>query len=128
MSWWSVGQLIGILVGFVIGGVLAGIGKWRLAFIVTGIPGLFLAFLAWKLREPRRNEADEEEIALYPYTLGEVAEIEEPPCTIHASSNVVSQLGQLLRIITLAVLIILHIFAYFVLGVNVVFLPTFLHQ
>src|SRR6266446_9120440 len=53
MSWWSVGQLVGILVGFVIGGVLAGIGKWRLAFIFTGIPGLFLAFLAWKLREPR---------------------------------------------------------------------------
>jgi MFS family permease len=42
---WSVGQLIGILVGFVIGGVLAGIGKWRLAFFFTGIPGLFLAFL-----------------------------------------------------------------------------------
>src|SRR5712692_3119107 len=89
MSWWSVGQLVGILVGFVIGGELAGIfiGSWRLAFVFTGIPGLFLAFLAWKLREPRRNEADEEEIALYPYTLGEVAEIEEPPRTIHVSSN-----------------------------------------
>src|SRR5229473_4221750 len=100
MSWWSVGQLVGILIGFVIGGELAGIfvGSWRLAFVFTGIPGLFLAFLAWKLREPRRNEADEEEIALYPYTLGEVAEIEEPPRTIHVSSNVVSQLGTLLRI------------------------------
>jgi len=130
MSWWSVGQLVGILVGFVIGGELAGIfiGSWRLAFVFTGIPGLFLAFLAWKLREPRRNEADEEEIALYPYTLGEVAEIEEPPRTIHVSSNVVSQLGTLLRIKTLVVLIIMQIFAYFVLGVNVVFLPTFLQQ
>lgn len=130
MSWWSVGQLVGILVGFVIGGELAGIfiGSWRLAFVFTGIPGLFLAFLAWKLREPRRNEADEEAIALYPYTLGEVAEIEEPPRTIHVSSNVVSQLGTLLRIKTLVVLIIMQIFAYFVLGVNVVFLPTFLQQ
>src|SRR5260370_4192026 len=66
MSWWSVGQLVGILIGFVIGGEVAGIfvGSWRLAFIFTGIPGLFLAFLAWKLREPRRNEADEEEIPL----------------------------------------------------------------
>jgi len=130
MSWWSVGQLVGILVGFVIGGELAVIfiGSWRLAFVFTGIPGLFLAFLAWKLREPRRNEADEEEIALYPYTLGEVAEIEEPPRTIHVSSNVVSQLGTLLRIKTLVVLIIMQIFAYFVLGVNVVFLPTFLQQ
>ena len=128
MSWWSVGQLIGILVGFVIGGVLAGIGKWRLAFILTGIPGLFLAFLAWRLREPRRNEADEEEIALYPYTLGKVAEIEEPHQTIHISSNVFSQFGMLLRIKTLVVLIIMQVFAFFVLGVNVVFLPTYLQQ
>ena len=128
MSWWSVGQLIGILVGFVIGGVLAGIGKWRLAFIFTGIPGLFLAFLAWRLREPRRNEADEEEIALYPYALGKVAEIEEPHQTIHISSNVFSQFGMLLRIKTLVVLIIMQVFAFFVLGVNVVFLPTYLQQ
>ena len=128
MSWWSVGQLIGILVGFVIGGVLAGMGKWRLAFVFTGIPGLLLAFLAWRLREPRRNEADEEEIALYPYTLGQVAEIEEPHQTIHISSNVFSQFGMLLRIKTLVVLIIMQIFAFFVLGVNVVFLPTYLQQ
>jgi MFS transporter, Spinster family, sphingosine-1-phosphate transporter len=128
MSWWSVGQLIGILVGFVIGGVLAGIGKWRLAFLFTGIPGLLLAFLAWRLREPRRNEADEEEIALYPYTLGQVTEIEEPHQAIHISSNVFSQFGMLLRIKTLVVLIIMQIFAFFVLGVNVVFLPTYLQQ
>ncbi len=128
MSWWSVGQLVGILVGFVIGGVLAGMGKWRLAFIFTGVPGLLLAFLAWRLREPRRNEADEEEVALYPYTLGEVAEIEEPHPTIHVSSNVFSQFGMLLRIKTLVVLIVMQIFAFFVLGVNVVFLPTYLQQ
>jgi MFS family permease len=128
MSWWSVGQLIGILVGFVIGGVLAGIGKWRLAFVFTGIPGLLLAFLAWSLREPRRNEADEEEKALYPYTPGKVAETEEPHHAIHISSNVFSQFGMLLRIKTLVVLIIMQVFAFFVLGVNVVFLPTYLQQ
>jgi len=128
MSWWSVGQLFGILVGFVLGGVLAGMGKWRLAFLFTGIPGLLLAFLAWRLREPRRNEADEEEVALYPYTLGDVAEIEEPRPAIHVSSNVFSQFGMLLRIKTLVVLIIMQIFAFFVLGVNIVFLPTYLQQ
>src|SRR5436190_10453107 len=103
-------------------------GKWRLAFVFTGIPGLLLALLAWRLREPRRNEADEEEVALYPYTLGQVPEIEEPHQTIHISSNVFSQFGMLLRIKTLVVLIIMQIFAFFVLGVNVVFLPTYLQQ
>lgn len=130
MSWWSVGQLVGILVGFVVGGEVAGIfvGSWRLAFIFTGIPGLILAFLAWRLREPRRNEADEDEMTLYPYTLGKVAEIEQPAPTIHVSPNVFSQFGMLLRIKTLVVLIIMQIFAFFVLGVNVVYLPTYLQQ
>ena len=130
MSWWSVAQLVGILFGFAIGGSVAGIfpGSWRLAFIFTGIPGLILAFTAFRLREPRRNEADEEEIALYPYTLGEVAEIEEPSRALPMTSKVWSQFGTLLQIKTLVVLIVMQIFAFFVLGVNVVFLPTYLQQ
>jgi sugar phosphate permease len=53
------------MVGFVLGGFIAGLGKgsWRLAFLISGVPGLLLAFLAWRLREPRRNEADEQEEA-----------------------------------------------------------------
>lgn len=130
MSLWSTAQLIGILFGFVIGGEVAGlyVGSWRLAFIFTGIPGLLLAFWAWKLREPRRNEADEEAVALDPHSLGNVAEVEEPPHTIPVSPNVLSQFGLLLRIKTLLVLIVMQIFAFFVLGVNGVFLPTFLQQ
>ena len=130
MSWWSVGQLVGILFGFVIGGEVAGIfpGSWRLAFIFTGIPGLILAYTAFRLREPRRNEADAEEIALYPFTVGGVAEIEEPSRALPMTSNVWSQFGTLLQIKTLVVLIVMQIFAFFVLGVNVVFLPTYLQQ
>ena len=130
MSWWSVGQLVGILFGFVIGGELAGIftGSWRLAFVFTGIPGLILAFMAFRLREPRRNEADEAEIEFYPAIAGEVAEIEEPPHTVPVSSKVWSQFGSLLQIKTLVVLIVMQIFAFFVLGVNTTFLPTYLQQ
>src|SRR5579863_4366923 len=130
MSWWSVGQLVGVLFGFVIGGGVAGIfvGSWRLAFIFTGIPGLILAFMAFRLREPRRNEADEAEITLYPVTPSEVAEIEEPPHVVPVSSKVWSQFGSLLQIKTLVVLIIMQIFAFFVLGVNTTFLPTYLQQ
>ncbi|TMD57495.1 MAG: MFS transporter [Chloroflexi bacterium] len=115
MSWWSVGQLVGILFGYVIGGELAGLfpGSWRLAFVFTGIPGLF---------------PDEEEVALYPYTSGKVAELEEPVHAVPLTSNILEQLGTLLRIKTLVVLIVMQIFAYFVLGVNVVFLPTYLQQ
>ncbi|WP_069803822.1 MFS transporter [Thermogemmatispora onikobensis] len=61
MSRWGAGSLIGLMVGFILGGVIAGLGRgsWRLAFLISGIPGLVLALLAWRLREPRRNEADE---------------------------------------------------------------------
>jgi MFS transporter, Spinster family, sphingosine-1-phosphate transporter len=150
MSLWSVGQLVGILFGFAIGGSVAGIfpGSWRLAFIFTGIPGLILAYTAFRLREPRRNEADEEELALSHYTPGEVTEVEELPLTFRSSSiyrktsketegppqvlpmtsKVWSQFGTLLHIKTLVVLIVMQIFAFFVLGVNVVFLPTYLQQ
>jgi MFS transporter, Spinster family, sphingosine-1-phosphate transporter len=127
MSWWNCGQLIGILVGFGVGGALAGLypGSWRLAFIFTGIPGSLLALLAWRLREPRHNQADEENLEL---DLGTTPETEEPPHTISVSSNVVSQFKMLLRIRTLVVLIAMQIFAYFVLGANTVFLPTYLQQ
>jgi MFS transporter, Spinster family, sphingosine-1-phosphate transporter len=132
MSLWSVGQLFGILVGFVIGGELAGLfpGSWRLAFVFTGIPGLILAFLAWRLREPRRNEADEEELALQDRFLP-VEEIIEEEQTAHAvvvTPDVFKQFGSLLRIKTMVVLIVMQVFAYFVLGVNLVFLPTYLQQ
>src|SRR5436309_8510643 len=124
MSWWSVAQLVGILVGFAVGGVVADLyfGSWRLAFIFTGIPGLLLAWLVWRVREPRRNQADEESVE------GHVTEVEEPAHTLNVSDNVFSQFSVLLRIKTLVVLIVMQIFAFFVLGVNVVFLPTYLQQ
>ena len=125
MSWWSVAQLIGILLGFVLGGVLAGlyVGSWRLAFLFTGIPGLILAYLAWRLREPRRNQADEEETF-------EIAGTIRPdkPFAAPVMANPFSQMRDLLRIKTLVVLIVMQIFAFFVLSVAVVFLPTFLQQ
>jgi MFS family permease len=130
MSWWSCGQLVGILVGFAIGGVVAGLyfGSWRLAFIFTGIPGLILAFLAWRLREPRRNEADEEAAALDPAALVNEIGVEDSPHTHTVPKNVFSQFGSLLRIKTLVVLIVMQIFAFFSQGAAVVYLPTYLQQ
>ncbi len=128
MSWWSVAQLIGILVGFGLGGGLAGIftGSWRLAFLITGLPGLIMAFLAWRLREPRRNEADneadEEELER-----AEVAQ-EDALLAEPVRTHPFAQFRSLLRIKTLVVLITMQIFAFFVLTSATLFLPTFLQQ
>ena len=128
MSWWSVGQLAGVLVGLIIGGVVAGLymGSWRLTFIFTGIPGLALAFLSWRLREPHRNQADEEEQNLHPESAGqqETAGHLILPGTV----NPFVQIKELLRIKTLVVLTVMQIFAFFVLSVTTIFLPTFLQQ
>ena len=57
MSWLSLASVIGPLGGLVLGGVVAGLapGAWRLVFLITGIPGIVLAFFAWRLREPVRH-------------------------------------------------------------------------
>ncbi len=126
MSWWSVAPLVGILVGFVVGGVIAGLyfGSWRLAFLFTGIPGLILAFLAWRVREPRRNEADEEAA-----TLALQAPLEEVTDAAHViPKGIVAQFRLLLRIKSLVVLIIMQTFAFFSLGAASLFLPIYLQQ
>lgn len=131
MSWWSIAQLVGILLGFVLGGELAGLypGSWRLAFLFTGIPGLILAFLAWKLREPRRNQADDEAAEAVSLDAGEEERIEAPAeFNPPAPANPLLQMRDLLRIKTLVVLIVMQIFAYFVLSVATTFLPTYLQQ
>ena len=128
MSWWSIGQLAGVLFGLVIGGVVASlyIGSWRLAFIFTGIPGLGLALLCWRLREPRRNQADEEEESLHLVSVDQ--QETTPHLTLPGASSVFLQIRELLRIKTLVVLTVMQIFAFFVLSVATIFLPTFLQQ
>src|SRR5713226_10169648 len=119
MSRWTAGSLIGLMVGFIAGGVIAGLGHgmWRLAFLFTGIPGLILAFLAWRLREPRRNQADEEAAALDPSSL--LNEMADAPHVATVPRNVIAQFGSLLRIKTLVVLIVMQIFAFFSQGAAV---------
>jgi len=130
MSRWTAGSLIGLMVGFIAGGVIAGLGHgmWRLAFLFTGIPGLILAFLAWRLREPRRNQADEEAIELDRQSSVNEVEVIDSPHTVIISKNVVKQFGSLLRIRTLVVLIVMQVFAYFSQGASVTFLPIYLQQ
>ncbi len=52
---------VGLGVGLVIGGALGplfGGQGWRVAFFVSIIPGLLVAWMCWRLPEPRRGTAD----------------------------------------------------------------------
>ncbi|WP_170142354.1 spinster family MFS transporter [Thermosporothrix hazakensis] len=124
MSFWSIGQYVGVLGGYALGGYLATLyfGSWRLAFLLTGIPGLLLALLIWLAREPRRNQADEEE----QQQRGAVSEPVE--LTNAPRGTILQQCLSLLKIKTMITLTVMQIFAYFVLGIAAYYLPVFLQQ
>ncbi len=126
MSWWSVSTLLGVVFGIVIGGIVAGLstGSWRLAFLFTGIPGVILAFLAWRLREPRRNEADEARLI----ARAETVTAPLPSAVVPMRLSFFRQMRDLVRIKTLVVLTVMQVFALFVMSVAVVYLPIYLQQ
>ncbi|HLW02158.1 MAG TPA: MFS transporter [Ktedonobacterales bacterium] len=106
MSRWAAGALVGFAVGIIIGGLVAQLTQnWRLAFFFIGPPGLLLAFLMWKAREPARHAEDEGDA------------IDGHP-TYQSGSNIWSTLAQvrnLLRIRTLVLCIVIQ-----ALGVSVI--------
>ncbi|MBO0792364.1 MAG: MFS transporter, partial [Ktedonobacteraceae bacterium] len=126
LSWWGTAALVGLMIGIIVGGVVAGLGfgLWRWAFLFTGIPGLILAFLVWRIREPQRNQADAEAAALDPDSY----RVTETTSPLVVPKKILAQLGILLRIKSLLVLTIMQIFAFFVLAASAVYLPTLFQQ
>jgi MFS family permease len=131
LSRWTAGSLIGLALGFTLGGIIAdigstcntcvghiaGISSWRFAFFLAGVPGLFFTFLAYRLREPRRGQAD-----------GWIADDSIAEAAPSAQPKV--PLGQAFRELlsnrTIVVTILIQIFGFWVLGSAANWLPTFL--
>lgn len=131
MGWWAVSGNIGLLIGIILGGVIAGLyrGAWHLAFLVAGVPGLLLALVAWSIREPRRNQADEDEPTMpIASTTPEAAEVTAETFLAEKPRTVIAQFRSLLRNKSLVVLTIMQIFSLFVLGGTVTYLSIFMQQ
>jgi MFS family permease len=109
MSIWSVGAAFGIAIGFAGGGVFAMRYGWRPAFFATALPGLLLAILAFRLREPPRGAAEA-----------------GGPRLQHARDASIRTMLQLLHIKTLRVVILSQTAMFFVIGANAYWLPTLL--
>jgi MFS transporter, Spinster family, sphingosine-1-phosphate transporter len=110
MSIWGAGAAVGIALGFAGGGLLAASSGWRAAFFVCAAPGLVLAILAFRLREPFRGAAEG---------------VPAGDQTLLASASVSRMLG-LLRIASLRWTILSQTALFFVLGANAYWLPTLL--
>ncbi len=117
---------LGLMAGIILGGAVSNIapGAWRWGFVFTGLPGLLLALLAWRIREPRRNQADAEE--------AEAAEVALKESVVSGEmvvpKKVLSQLGAILRIKTVLALVAMQVFAYAVLAASITYLPALFQQ
>lgn len=58
LSRWTVGALAGAAVGFLVAGFFTKGDAWRNAFFFSGIPGLILAVLIWRVPNQTRHEDD----------------------------------------------------------------------
>jgi MFS family permease len=99
LSRWAAGALVGFAVGIIIGGLVAQLTQnWRLAFLFIGPPGLFLAFLMWRTREPARHAEDESD-----------GPQEQHDYQLHGNvSTALARIRSLLRIRTLTLCIIVQ--------------------
>ena len=113
MSRWGAGSLVGLAIGFSLGGVLAGSLGWRAAFFITGLPGLLLALLAWRMREPARGDAD---------GWKRVESVRAVRQTLRP------QLALLFGTRTVVVGILLQVFVFWVLGAAAYWLPVYLQR
>jgi MFS family permease len=55
----QVSLFVGSGIGLTLGGLVGAALGWRWAFILVGMPGSLIAFFVFRMREPRRGEADE---------------------------------------------------------------------
>ncbi|WP_069803761.1 spinster family MFS transporter [Thermogemmatispora onikobensis] len=126
LSYWAAATLIGSALGFVIGGLIADTLGWRWAFYVVGLPGLVVAFLAWRLHEPARGSFEEEEAQ---ETQGRSeASSSALVAEGHASlsSDFWRQARAIVRIPTYWVLLGALICSFFTIGGTSAWLPTYL--
>lgn len=57
-SYHRVTPTLGRALGTVLGALVASFFGWRAAFLLVGVPGSLLAIAVWRMKEPKRGEAD----------------------------------------------------------------------
>jgi|SRR5579859_6262273 len=119
LSRWAAGALVGFAVGILVGGLVAQLThEWRLAFFFIGPPGLLLAVLMWKTREPARQAEDEAASAGDPHAYKVAG----------GWRSILEQIRNLLRIRTLVLCIIVQAMGLFVITPSAIFFSPLLRR
>ncbi len=110
------GLMVGAALGYVLGGWLGEVLGWRVPFLTAGVPGLLLALLAWRLKEPRRG-ASEAAVLRAEHTGS--ADNDWPDVSLGA-------LRQLFAVRTLTAVYLANVLISFATGGLIFWLPSFL--
>lgn len=94
-SWQQVSFFVGSGIGLALGGAIGATVGWRWAFVVVGFPSALVALAVFKLREPRRGEAELPESMTW-----EEIHALPPPAVDPMSGSGSLSFGQFLRIAT----------------------------
>jgi MFS family permease len=116
---WTAGALIGLGVGVLLASFFDE-NTWRIALLITAIPGFLAATLVLFLREKRRREGDSNEAPTEQVEMGRQENAKTP--------SVWARFVSYLKIPTFRVLVAMQIFGFFALAGIAAYLPIYLNN
>lgn len=133
MSGWQSGQLVGMVLAFAIVAFLDSVidparEPWRIAFFITGIPGLILAIFIWFVKDKPDVPVESED-----ETAGEdathVGDGHGATLSLEGGFNgLVQSVATVLRIRTVWVVVALQALMFIVVTPAITFLPIYVHS
>jgi MFS transporter, Spinster family, sphingosine-1-phosphate transporter len=133
MSGWQSGQLVGMVLAFGIVAFLDSIidpakEPWRIAFFVTGIPGLILALFIWFVKDQPDTPVESEEEPTGAEA-GHVGDGHSATLSLEGGFNgLVQSVATVLRIRTVWVVVALQALMFIVITPAITFLPIYIHS
>jgi sugar phosphate permease len=133
MSGWQSGQLFGMVLAFAIVALLDSIidparEPWRLAFFITGVPGLILALFIWFVKDQPDVSVESGE-ELEAAEAGSVGDAHGAALSLSGGFGAMLQsVGTVLRIRTIWVVVALQALMFIVVTPAITFLPIYVHS
>jgi MFS transporter, Spinster family, sphingosine-1-phosphate transporter len=133
MSGWQSGQLVGMVLAFAIVALLDSIidparEPWRVAFFITGIPGLILALFIWFVKD-KPDVSVERSQELESDGAEHVGDAHGAALSLSGGFGAMMQsVGTVLRIRTVWVVVALQALMFIVVTPAITFLPIYVHS
>ena len=136
MSGWQVGQLVGMVLAFAIVAILDSVidpakEPWRVAFFVTGVPGLLLAIFIWFVKDQPDVSVEETapDAASAHEGAGHIGDAHGAALSLDGGFRAMMEtVSRVLRIRTLWIVVALQALMFIVVTPAITFLPIYVHS